>query len=126
MWKVMELDSISGDWNEHGCFTTPEECKTQVASFGNGASNVYAFWDGVLPIDLTEQNLLIDEIFAVNNGRIERITIGLDLSSAQKASSMSSCPGRCFCVVTSGRRRCETYYCNINNICSWVPCGMNC
>ena len=126
MWKVVELDSATGTWNEHGCFATPADCKSQVASFASGASNVYAFWDGALPTDMTEQNRLIDEIFAVNNGKIDRITIGLDVSAAQKVDALSGCPGRCFCVVAHGMRRCETYYCNANNVCAWVPCGMGC
>lgn len=126
MWKVVELDPTAGSWKEHGRFATPDECRAQVASFSKAQDNVYAFWDGAWPADVQSQNKILDEVQQANGGRISRFTVGLDLSAIQKVAGSSSCPGRCFCVIAHGMRRCEVYYCNVNNVCAWVPCGMNC
>lgn len=121
MYKVMDLNLSSGQWVDRGAVATLAEGKQKLA-----ASNSFVFWDGPLPASLTDQQRLFSEIFAANDGRVERVTVGLELPAAQKSNpSLSSCPGNCFCVVTSGSRRCETYYCS-GGLCWWVPCGMGC
>lgn len=76
------------------------------------------------PSSKDEQDILIKQVFELNKGRVYKVIIGASLS-VERESSISSCSGECFCVITSEYRRCEAKYCS-DNWCWWVPCGSSC
>lgn len=121
MWQTVKLDAASGVWKELGRSVNLAECK----SFATDApANTYHFWASPPPSDHAEQERIIEQVLAANDGRILRVGIGVTVS-VTKAEALSGCPGNCFCVVANGSRRCETQYCN-ENWCWWVSCGMSC
>lgn len=89
-------------------------------------SSTYIFPAGRPPEDVDAQNAIIKQTVKINDGRILRASVGVKISAPEKIEGFSSCPGRCFCVIDGSSRRCETYYCNGNGYCWWVPCGMGC
>lgn len=116
MFKKVKLEN--GKWIEVSNIESLENLRVN-------DENTYVFYTGELSEDISEQNKLIEDVFKANGNKINRVTIGLNMCEKDEVSP-SSCPGRCFCVVEGGSRRCETYYCNSNGYCWWVPCGMGC
>ncbi|MEZ4916909.1 MAG: hypothetical protein R2836_07980 [Chitinophagales bacterium] len=86
--------------------------------------NTYVFYVGKLPENIEKQNELIENVLKVNKNEITRVTIGKNICNEKEDTGISS-PGKCFCVIAHGKRRCETKYCNPHT-CWFVPCGMGC
>ena len=124
MWQVVKLES--GEWQELGKYETLEESKSVQKTSSEDQNSVFYFWAGEVPNDKDESIKLFNQVSEANDGRINRVTIGLSLGSVSKDSSLSMCPGRCFCVIAGGSRRCETYWCSVSGWCWWVSCGMGC
>lgn len=122
MWCTVQLKSDYSGWEELGTGATLPQSK---AAAGNvEGDNVYHFWDGEIAHDEAGSLAILDEVNRANGGRVSMMTIGADISTAR--ATPKSCPGRCFCVIAHGTRRCETQYCNDRGICWWVPCGVKC
>jgi len=124
MWQLAKLES--GEWKELGKHENLEQAKSSQKTSSEDQKDVFYFWAGEFPSDEDESIKLFDQINEANDGRINRITIGLKLDSVSKDGSLSMCPGSCFCVVAHGKRRCETYFCSVSGVCSWIDCGMGC
>lgn len=122
MWKILDL--ADGVWVDLGSFATIEDAEQNVSKFKGGDDSVYAFWDGPISSDKSEQEKKAEEVSRVNRGRILRTTIGL--KPGDKEAGISTCPGNCFCVIANGARDCETRYCNSAGWCWWVSCGSRC
>lgn len=122
MWQIAKLEN--GNWEELDKFDSLEQARSvELSAKGD---NIFYFWAGPFPSGESESVALFDKVNQANNGRINRITIGLNLNSATKDTSVSSCPGKCFCVVAHGARRCEVEYCRPDGVCWWVDCGVGC
>lgn len=124
MWKVYVQDPATGSIAEHSSGTDVASCKTLVAA--GVAGKALILWDGAVPSNPADQDKLFQEVFSANGDEVSQITLGLTMQEPQKNAALSSCSGRCFCVVTRGSRRCETYYCFASGLCYWVPCGSGC
>jgi hypothetical protein len=123
MWESAALDLDQGTWTKRGSGKTLDDCRAVSAS---SKEKLFDFWGGEVPADEAAILDLYKKVSEANDGNISRLTIGLELGDAKRAPGISSCPGRCFCVVAHGRRRCETYWCSATGLCWWVPCGMGC
>lgn len=122
MWKILSLDA--GVWVDLGSFATIDEAKQNISRLKDGVDSVYAFWDGPISSDKSEQDKKAEEVSIANRGRILRTTIGL--TPGDKDVGISTCSGDCFCVIVNNTRDCETKYCNSNGWCWWVSCGSRC
>jgi hypothetical protein len=122
MWKVYVQDPASGAITERNSAPDVAACKAIAAQVGQSL----VLWDGVVPSSQADQDKLFQDVFAANGDKVSQITLGLTMPEPQKNASLSSCPGRCFCVIANGQRRCETYYCFASGLCYWVSCGMGC
>ena len=123
MWKVYVQDATTGAISEHSTGADAATCKAAAAGV---AGPTLILWDGAVPASQLDQDKLFQEVFAANGDTVSQITLGLTMPEPQKNAALSSCPGRCFCVVAHGRRRGETYYCFASGLCYWVSCGMGC
>jgi hypothetical protein len=100
-----------------------DECREKTVKI-ESSDDFYYFWAGEWPSEKEAIHQLILEEEKANPGKIRRTTIGVKISKDEKA--LCGCAGRCFCVIEGGRCECQTYYCNANNICRWVPCPGSC
>jgi hypothetical protein len=125
MYQLVRHKVVEGEWEELDSFPSIEEAQSRLSSLSD-AGEVYCFYVGEPTGDLEKSVAIFEEVNKANGGRIARATLGLDLCSAKRDASITSCPGRCFCVIAHGMRRCETYWCSASGWCWWVPCGMNC
>ncbi|RYZ05697.1 MAG: hypothetical protein EOO24_12190 [Comamonadaceae bacterium] len=126
MWKVFIQDPASGSITEHSARADVAGSRAAVAGLGAQAAHAVILWDGAIPAAQADQDKLLQEVFAANGDKVSRVTIGLTMAEASKDTALSSCPGRCFCVIAHGSRRCETYYCSASGLCYWIGCGMGC
>ncbi|MDD9993903.1 MAG: hypothetical protein OXP75_19060 [Rhodospirillales bacterium] len=79
------------------------------------------FWTGDWPKDPQEQHKIAEETIPVNNGRVLRVTLGLNLDRTVKPNPAGSF-GRCFCLIEGNTRRCEGPYIRDGHT-VWVVCG---
>lgn len=124
MWNLVKL-KLNGDWEELGSFETLENAKSQTSLLNEEKDSLFYFWGAEMPSDKIEQEKIANEVFDVNEGKVIRLTLGLDFSPSSNKEALSKC-GRCFCVITPDKRRCEGSYCNADGVCWWVDCGSGC
>lgn len=124
MWEAVQLDTQTDSFSQICTGKTLEDCKVETGNRTASKDKVFYFWASEIPSTEQETVEIFNKVKDANDGLVSFMTIGADFSAVQ--NTKATCSGNCFCVVTSTSRRCETYYCNANGYCWWVPCGQSC
>lgn len=124
MWEAVQLDPETENFSQICSGEDLDSCRASAGNKTAKKDKVFYFWAGEIPDDENETIKIFNQVKDANDGLISIMTIGADFTSVERTTA--SCSGRCFCVITSGSRRCETQYCNDYGYCWWVPCGQSC
>lgn len=120
MWEIATQDKTTGEITARGTFKTLEEAKSNPSAATDAAATYY-LWVGEWPDDHDAMEAIMKEEFDANPGVEFRITPNLEISDSAMKVAGCRCPGRCFCVSSGGRCRCETVYRG-----RWYPCPGRC
>ena len=129
MFKIMQIDSHSGEFIETMTSNSLNECIENKASMNEANLKHIIIYERSDNISEDEEDEILLKISELNGENLLRITKNARITIEKTQSASSCCGGsttKCFCVVAHGSKRCETTWCNASGQCYTVPCSMPC